>query len=63
LCGAWRTESLRRLVGAQPVEGFPLRRLFAGASYDIIRLSHDGDVGPWFDCDTPEDLARAEEHR
>jgi molybdopterin-guanine dinucleotide biosynthesis protein A len=58
LCGAWRTASLRRLLAARPdVEGLALRRLFADAAYAIISV----DGRPWFDCDTPDDLARAKE--
>ncbi|MDQ1680603.1 MAG: hypothetical protein QOI42_1462 [Frankiaceae bacterium] len=58
LCGAWRTASLRRLVAARPdVQGMALRRLFGDAAYDIISV----DGRPWFDCDTPDDLARAKE--
>ncbi|MDQ1682562.1 MAG: hypothetical protein QOH99_1103 [Frankiaceae bacterium] len=63
LCGAWRTDALRRLVAAQPVEGLALRRLFTGASYDMISLAGAGGREPWFDCDTPDDLARAKERR
>ncbi|MDQ1724876.1 MAG: hypothetical protein QOG52_1904 [Frankiaceae bacterium] len=63
LCGAWRTDALRRLVAASPVEGLALRRLFTGASYDMISLAGVGGREPWFDCDTPDDLARAKERR
>lgn len=48
--------------GAHPnALGLPLRKLFASATYDIIDLG-DRDAPAWFDCDTPEDLARAKEH-
>lgn len=58
LCGVWRTASLRRLFAARPdVEGMALRRLFADASYAIISVNGR----PWFDCDTPGDLARVKE--
>ncbi|MCU1675946.1 MAG: molybdenum cofactor guanylyltransferase [Frankiales bacterium] len=65
LCSAWRTEALRRLLASQQVEGMALRRVFASASYRMIPLADGGQgaVGPWFDCDTPDDLARAKEHR
>ena len=61
LCGVWRTSSLRRLLAAQPVEGLALRRLFAISSYDMISLAGRAGREPWFDCDTPQDLARAKE--
>ena len=61
LCGVWRTSSLRRLLAMQPVEGLALRRLFASSSYDMISLAGRAGREPWFDCDTPQDLARAKE--
>ncbi|WP_412544541.1 molybdenum cofactor guanylyltransferase [Longispora sp. K20-0274] len=56
LCGMWRIGALReRLAGADP-DGMPLRRLVAGLR--IAELTNQAE--PWFDCDTPEQLAEAE---
>ncbi|GIG58042.1 molybdenum cofactor guanylyltransferase [Longispora fulva] len=56
LCGMWWIEVLReRLAGVDP-DGMPLRRLVAG-----LRIAELADPAePWFDCDTPEQLAEAE---
>ncbi|MEV6526219.1 NTP transferase domain-containing protein [Longispora sp. NPDC051575] len=56
LCGLWRVEALRdRLATADP-DGMPLRKLVAGLR--VAELTDPAE--PWFDCDTPEQLAEAE---
>ncbi|MGY0230401.1 molybdenum cofactor guanylyltransferase [Longispora urticae] len=56
LCGLWRVGALRdRLATADP-DGMPLRKLVAGLR--IAELTDPAE--PWFDCDTPEQLAEAE---
>jgi molybdopterin-guanine dinucleotide biosynthesis protein A len=61
LAGVWRTESLRRALGAAgPPEGLALRRVLA--TLTVVRVGVPAGVRePWQDCDTPEDLRRAEE--
>jgi molybdopterin-guanine dinucleotide biosynthesis protein A len=61
LAGVWRTASLRRVVeAAGPPEGLALGRLLAGLT--VVRVAVPAAVrAPWQDCDTPEDLRRAEE--
>lgn len=58
LAGAWRTASLRAAVArAGTLDGVPLHRLLAG----LVR-THLPPAGPaWLDCDTPDDVRRAEE--
>nr|WP_231134817.1 NTP transferase domain-containing protein [Motilibacter deserti] len=61
LCGVWRTAALHdavERVGA--VEGLALRRLLSPLSRSSVRAVGAG-VPPWLDCDTPEQVARAEE--
>ena len=64
LCGVWRIEALLvRLDALGPPTGQPFRRLVEGLR--IAALSVPGAAGasppPWYDCDTEEDLRRAEE--
>ncbi|MEO3784407.1 NTP transferase domain-containing protein [Actinocorallia sp. B10E7] len=54
LTGAWRTDRLRDALGRY--EGRSLRGLLG--PLDPVRVPGRDD---WTDCDTPEDLARAEE--
>ena len=60
LCAAWRTASLRAALTAlgDPF-GASMRRLMATCS-DVVRITLRGEPPPWFDCDTPEDLAQAQ---
>ena len=64
LAGVWRTSALRAAVeAAGPPQGLALGRLLAGLS--VVRVT-PAELGtyptePWRDCDTPEDLRRAEE--
>jgi molybdopterin-guanine dinucleotide biosynthesis protein A len=59
LCGLWRTASVRRqLLDIEP-HGAPMRRLFRDLSY--ARVRSETSPPPWFDCDTEEDIKRAEE--
>lgn len=64
LCGAWRGSSvagrLASLVDSRgSLEGAALRELFGAlAVAEVIRAS---DPPPWFDCDTQDDIRRAEE--
>ena len=63
LAGVWRTAVLRRVVDAAgPPEGLGLGRLLADLS--VVRVLPDElpeGAPPWQDCDTPEDLLRAQE--
>lgn len=64
LCGAWHADRLRQrlsdyAVARGGIEGAPLRELFG--SLRIAELSSDEDPPPWFDCDTTDDIRRAEE--
>jgi len=60
LCGVWRTEALREaLRRSQRHNNAALRDLLAGLR--IREISHDAaGPPPWYDCDSPEDLDRAE---
>lgn len=66
LCGVWRVSALRaalgRLAAARggSVAGASLRTLLAEVTVAELRWSGDGPP-PWFDCDTDEDVRRAEE--
>jgi molybdopterin-guanine dinucleotide biosynthesis protein A len=61
LCGVWHTGTLRAALLALPDhQGTALRRLLEGL--DIGEVSYDvPGPPPWYDCDSPEDLNRAEE--
>jgi molybdopterin-guanine dinucleotide biosynthesis protein A len=67
LAGVWRTRSLRELVaGAGPPQGLGLGRLLAALTVvrvlpGELRGAFPDGPPPWQDCDTPEDLIRAEE--
>jgi len=62
LCGLWRTASLRRQVAALPeTADQALRGLLR--PMDVVRVGSTADPPPWFDCDTEDDLRRAEEFR
>ncbi|MGY2067710.1 molybdenum cofactor guanylyltransferase [Blastococcus sp. SYSU DS0619] len=61
LLGVWRTAALRAAVG-DPDAPPALHRAVAGLAVDRYRPSPaPGEVPPWLDCDTPEELARARE--
>ncbi|MGR6322788.1 NTP transferase domain-containing protein [Micromonospora soli] len=66
LCGVWRVAALRsavdRVAGERggTVDGAPVRALLAGAVVREVSWSGSGPP-PWFDCDTDEDVRRAEE--
>ncbi|MGC4814012.1 molybdenum cofactor guanylyltransferase [Micromonospora sp. DT228] len=66
LCGVWRVAALRagldRLTGERggSLSGAPVRALLAGLVVREVPWSGDGPP-PWFDCDTDEDVRRAEE--
>ncbi|MEU8180603.1 NTP transferase domain-containing protein [Micromonospora sp. NPDC049044] len=66
LCGVWRVAALRAGLDRLTVErggtlaGAPVRALLAGLVVREVPWSGDGPP-PWFDCDTEEDVRRAEE--
>ncbi|MET7376023.1 molybdenum cofactor guanylyltransferase [Micromonospora arida] len=66
LCGVWRVAALRAAVHRLTVErggslsGAPVRALLAGLVVREVAWSGKGPP-PWFDCDTDEDVRRAEE--
>ncbi|MEU3456633.1 molybdenum cofactor guanylyltransferase [Micromonospora sp. NPDC006766] len=66
LCAVWRVAALRAAVDRLAVErggtvdGAPVRGLLAGADVREVTWSGFGPP-PWFDCDTDEDVRRAEE--
>ena len=58
LCGVWRTEALRRrLADIGDPRGARLATLLDGL--DVVEVRSDEDR-PWYDCDSPEDVVRAE---
>jgi molybdopterin-guanine dinucleotide biosynthesis protein A len=57
LTGAWRTERLRTAL--RDYAGASLRGLLAPLDPIRVRLPA-GDRPPWYDCDTTQDLARAD---
>jgi len=63
LCGVWRTAALRRRLTQIPQHhGAALRDLLAGL--DVAEVVHQtGGPPPWYDCDSPEELDRAERWR
>jgi len=61
LCGAWRVRALQaRLDALGPPAGRAMRRLVDGLSVAEVRVPAS-EPPPWYDCDTEEDLRRAEE--
>lgn len=66
LCGVWRVTALRAALDRLTVErggslsGAPVRALLAGLVVREVAWSGEGPP-PWFDCDTDEDVRRAEE--
>ncbi|WP_422734537.1 molybdenum cofactor guanylyltransferase [Micromonospora sp. WMMD558] len=72
LCGVWRAAALRSAVdrlaaGRAPgrtstagLAGAPLRALLHGLTVQEVPWRGEGPP-PWFDCDTDEDVRRAEE--
>jgi molybdopterin-guanine dinucleotide biosynthesis protein A len=59
LLGAWRTASLRRALPAEPA-GARLGAVLAQLQPARVSLPTPvGRPGPWFDCDTEDDLAIA----
>ncbi len=61
LCGVWRVRALRGALDAlgEPA-GSAMRTLVAGLRVAEV-VAPAGDTPPWFDCDTGDDLWRAEE--
>ncbi|MEV4821553.1 NTP transferase domain-containing protein [Micromonospora sp. NPDC049274] len=66
LCGVWRVAALRAGLARLATErggslaGAPVRGLLAGLVVREVPWAGDGPP-PWFDCDTDEDVRRAEE--
>lgn len=58
LCGIWRSAALAEVV-ADAAPAAALRAVLGGL--DVVELRHECDPPPWFDCDTDDDLRRAEE--
>lgn len=56
LLAAWRTDRVAARVAALPGSA-AVRRVYDGA--DVVRVRLGGEPPPWWDCDTPEQLARA----
>jgi molybdenum cofactor guanylyltransferase len=63
LCGVWRAAAVRSRLSvlAEPT-GQSMRDLVAGLRIMELAVTSSGSTPPpWFDCDTEEDLRRAEE--
>ncbi len=58
LCSMWRIAALRAALPAEP-HGASMRRLLDGVEVAQVAWAGDGPP-PWYDCDTPDELARAE---
>jgi molybdopterin-guanine dinucleotide biosynthesis protein A len=63
LCGVWRIAALRRRLAETPQHrGAPMKALLSGLR--VAEVVHEADgPPPWYDCDSPEDLDRAERWR
>jgi molybdopterin-guanine dinucleotide biosynthesis protein A len=63
LCGVWHTAALRRRLAEVPRHrGAPMRALLTGLRVaEVVHAA--GGPPPWYDCDSPEDLDRAERWR
>jgi molybdopterin-guanine dinucleotide biosynthesis protein A len=60
LCGVWRVEPLRAALDRLgPPAGASIRALLAGLR--VGELAVAAEPPPWYDCDQPDDLLRAEE--
>jgi molybdopterin-guanine dinucleotide biosynthesis protein A len=60
LCGVWRIPSLRAALNRLgPPGGASMRALLAGLR--IVEVTTTAQPPPWYDCDQPDDLIRAEE--
>jgi molybdopterin-guanine dinucleotide biosynthesis protein A len=62
MCGVWRTDALRRSLATlgEPA-GRALRELLGPLRVTELTWTGAG-IPPWFDCDTEDDLRRAEEY-
>jgi molybdopterin-guanine dinucleotide biosynthesis protein A len=62
LCAVWRRASLdRRLAAVGDPDGVRVRDLVGDAAVHKLALSAGAGPPPWLDCDTADDLRRAEE--
>lgn len=62
LCAVWRLPELRRRLAALgDAAGAAMRDLVAGASVRSVESGGGSGPPPWFDCDTDQDIQRAEE--
>jgi molybdopterin-guanine dinucleotide biosynthesis protein A len=65
LCGAWRTAVVAERLAVigelrgGDLAGAALRDLFGPLA--VAEVGNDGEPPPWFDCDTDDDIRRAEE--
>lgn len=66
LCGVWRAPALRRALAQLAAErgatltGASMRAMTAGLAVAAVPWAGRG-LPPWFDCDTDDDLRRADE--
>jgi molybdopterin-guanine dinucleotide biosynthesis protein A len=58
LCGVWWEPVLLAVLPAEPA-GVAVRTLLSGLHVADVEYA-GGGLPPWYDCDTPEDLARAD---
>jgi molybdopterin-guanine dinucleotide biosynthesis protein A len=62
LCAVWRMPALReRLAPFGDAAGVAMRDVVAGAGVREVECGGGSGPPPWFDCDTDEDIRRAEE--
>jgi molybdenum cofactor guanylyltransferase len=59
LCGVWHTTTIAAALGSAPSPGRSLRSLLRPLSY--VRVHDDTRMPAWFDCDSYDDIKRAEE--
>jgi molybdopterin-guanine dinucleotide biosynthesis protein A len=62
LCAVWRLPALRRLLAPfGDAAGVAMRDVVAHAGVKEVEWGGGSGPPPWFDCDTDEDIRRAEE--